>query len=114
MKEMLSNLADGQIELYKSVSDVLVFSEPPYQSMLGHGRVGQDHSDYSAHTRGRLAHFVLHIPMFISNRTCLGRRILCPSACSYQGFSIISSAETYSPFDPDTRFANVRNLSADS
>lgn len=24
--------------------------------MLGHGRVGQDYSDYSAHTRGRLAH----------------------------------------------------------
>ena len=36
--------------------------------MLGYGRVGQDHSDYSAHTRGRLAHFVLHIPMIISNR----------------------------------------------
>ena len=25
--------------------------------------MGQDYSDYSAHTRGRLAHFVLHIPM---------------------------------------------------
>lgn len=33
--------------------------------------MGQDHSDYSAHTRGRLAHFVLHIPMFISNRAFL-------------------------------------------
>ena len=30
MKEMLSNLADGQIELYKSVSDILVCFEPPY------------------------------------------------------------------------------------
>jgi hypothetical protein len=39
--------------------------------MLGYGRVGQDHSDYSAHTRGRLAHFVLHIPMIISNRAFL-------------------------------------------
>lgn len=29
MKEMLSNFADGQIELYKSVSDILVVSEPP-------------------------------------------------------------------------------------
>ena len=26
MKEMLSNLADGQIELYRSVSDIFVFS----------------------------------------------------------------------------------------
>jgi hypothetical protein len=57
MKEMLGNLADGQIELYRSVSDVLVFLEPLCLSMLGYGRVGQDHSDYSAHTRGRLAHF---------------------------------------------------------
>jgi hypothetical protein len=39
--------------------------------MLGYGRVGQDHSNYSAHTRGRLAHFVLHIPMIISNRAFL-------------------------------------------
>jgi hypothetical protein len=39
--------------------------------MLGHGGVGQDYSDYSAHTRGRLAHFVLHIPKFISNRAFL-------------------------------------------
>jgi len=30
MKEMLSNLADGQIELYRSVSDILVSSELPY------------------------------------------------------------------------------------
>jgi hypothetical protein len=67
MKEMLGNFADGQIELYKSVSDVLVFLERPCSSMLGYGRVGQDHSDYSAYTRGRLAHFVLHIPNFISN-----------------------------------------------
>jgi hypothetical protein len=71
MKEMLGNFADGQIELYRSVSDILVFLEPPCLSMLGYGRVGQDHSDYSAHTCGRLAHFVLHIPMFISNRAFL-------------------------------------------
>jgi hypothetical protein len=29
MKEMLGNFADGQIELYRSVSDILVFLEPP-------------------------------------------------------------------------------------
>jgi hypothetical protein len=39
--------------------------------MSGDGRVGQDHSDYSAHTRGRLAHFVLHIAMYISNHAFL-------------------------------------------
>lgn len=33
--------------------------------------MGQDYSDYSAHTRGRLAHSVLHIPKFISNRAFL-------------------------------------------
>jgi hypothetical protein len=63
MKEMLTNLADGQIELYRNVSDI----SPSWQIflliVLGHGRMGQDCSDYPAHTRGRLAHFALHIPI---------------------------------------------------
>ena len=41
MKEMLGNLADGQIELYRSVSDILLFfRQPPYPFVLGYGRVG--------------------------------------------------------------------------
>jgi hypothetical protein len=73
MKEMLGNLADGQIELYRSVSDIVVVSttSPYLFVVLGHGRVGQDYPDYSAYTRGRLAHFVLHIPTIISNPVSL-------------------------------------------
>ncbi len=59
MKEMLSNLADGQIELYRNVSDFLLRSCHGYLRRLGHGGMGQNHPNYSAHTRGRLAHFVL-------------------------------------------------------
>jgi hypothetical protein len=44
--------------------------------MLGFGGVGQDHSDYSAYTRGRLAHFVLHIPIFISNPAFLSNAVV--------------------------------------
>jgi hypothetical protein len=57
MKEMLGNLADGQIELYKNVSDFLSL-QSRCSRRPGHGGMGQNYSNYSAHTRGRLAHFV--------------------------------------------------------
>jgi hypothetical protein len=82
--------------------------------MLGYGGVGQDYSDYSAHTRGRLAHFVLHIPKFISNRAFLSDATPGPPAWSCQGFPRISCAATCSLVDAGSRLANVRNLSADS
>jgi hypothetical protein len=58
MKEMLSNLADGQIELYRNVSNLFHLRCHVCLRRPGHGGMGQDHSNYSAHTRGRLAHFV--------------------------------------------------------
>ena len=115
MKEMLGNLADGQIEFYRSVSDILFFFAASLLIfVLGHGGVGQDHSNYSAYTRGRLAH-VVHIPMIISNRVFLTPVMLCdPALYNYQDFSEVSCAGTCSSFDVDSRLANIRSLSADS
>lgn len=41
MKEMLNNLADGQIELYRSVSGIFSSSPRPlYLFILGYGGMG--------------------------------------------------------------------------
>jgi sorting nexin-4 len=55
MKEMLSNLADGQIEFYKAVCYVI----PPFVSLsitllVGNGRVGQNYTCNTTHSSGRL------------------------------------------------------------
>lgn len=62
MKEMLSNLADGQIEFYKAVCKL-----SPLQTgililrRLGNGGVGANHTCYPAYTGGRLGHSSLRI-----------------------------------------------------
>ena len=57
MKEMLGNLADGQIEFYKAVCCPL---SPKIRKLLtflftGDGRMGKNHTRNTTYTRGRLS-----------------------------------------------------------
>lgn len=61
MKEMLGNLADGQIEFYKAVSIFRYSLVNLYLCLRsffvpGDGGMGQDNTYHSAYTRGRLIH----------------------------------------------------------
>ncbi len=68
MKEMLGNLADGEIEFYKAVSaisSISTFSRSHIR--LGDGRMGEDYTNYSTDSCGRLIDYfqisgtVLHL-----------------------------------------------------
>lgn len=62
MKEMLGNLADGQIEFYKAVR-VSTYSKPllVLYRVTGHGRMGENYTCHSTHTSGRLIFRMLSI-----------------------------------------------------
>ncbi len=72
MKEMLGNLADGQIEFYRSVSDFPCCLRPlvyirarQWKSGIGLFRL------FNAYAWTFSTFFVTHIPKFISNRAFL-------------------------------------------
>ena len=56
MKEVLGDLADGQIEFYKAVRILQHTSITQRRShdLAGNGRMGQSHTYHSAYPRGRL------------------------------------------------------------
>ena len=88
MKEMLGNLADGQIEFYKAVSEIA--SRCSFSTLifvLGYGGVGENNTNHSAYTSGRVVHYLLRIHMFMSTLPCiLSLRIIfhaCPNVHTY-------------------------------
>lgn len=62
MKEMLGDLADGQIEFYKAVSLCLFPIQTAIFTLMlrapGHGGMGTDYPHYRSDTRGRLNRFI--------------------------------------------------------
>ena len=57
MKEMLGNLADGQIEFYKAVRCPAIVGNIIKLStswFTGDGRMGKNHTRHTTYTRGRL------------------------------------------------------------
>ena len=67
MKEMLGNLADGQIEFYKSVCcPSLVENIIKLLTFLctGYGRMGKNHTRNTTYTRGRLVTIGLFLYFF--------------------------------------------------
>jgi hypothetical protein len=68
MKDALGQLADGQIEFYKSVSrdGKSGYPCPGVDARLGHGRMGQNHSGHAAHKGGHLrSPCTIRSPLFI-------------------------------------------------
>ena len=75
MKEMLGNLADGQIEFYKSVCcPSLAENMIELLTLLstGYGRMGKNHTRNTTYTRGRLVARY----WFISNFFCYFPQLL--------------------------------------
>lgn len=54
MKEMLNNLAEGEIEFYQSVRHLISFDVKLTSTFVGDGRVGANYTYYSTYTSGRL------------------------------------------------------------
>ena len=73
MKEMMGNLAEGEIEFYQSVCcsfNMACFSN--YNVFFsGNGRVGADYTYHSTYTGGRLASSIYLILMICSSYSVL-------------------------------------------
>jgi hypothetical protein len=55
MKEMLGNLAEGEIEFYQSVCRSFIKTGSRATFFSGDGRMGADYTYHSTYTGGRLA-----------------------------------------------------------
>lgn len=63
MKEMLGNLADGEIEFYKAVSNIIIrlLLSLITNICIVNGRVGKNNTHHPAHTRGCLVTDMMYV-----------------------------------------------------